>query len=104
MEQNRRNGGNLGHELETSAIPDHETGRGTSVNPIFNTDNRDTDRMVPEPSVFNESRGNPTTNRSVQNVDGKGGLPTLSPRDHGRSHVAAPTPYSGKKEDFRGFR
>jgi hypothetical protein len=104
MEQDRRDGGDFNHKLVTSASPDHETGRGTGINPIFNMDNGDTNGLVSEPSVLGDSRRNPTANLSMRNVDGEGSVPTLSLGNHGHLHVATPTPYSGKKEDFHGFR
>jgi hypothetical protein len=101
MDQNRRNGGDSSNKLDTPAIFNYKTGRSVSNNLIYATEYRDTDGMVPEPGG---SGGDPTTNRSVQNVDGTGSLPTLPAENHGCSHVTTPTPYSGKKEDFCGFR
>jgi hypothetical protein len=104
MDQNRKNSGDPHDELDTPAVFDYKTGRDPSNNTIFTTSNWDTDRMVPEPSLLGESRRDPTANRSVRNVDGTGGISTLPSENHGHSHVVAPSPYSGKKEDFHGFR
>jgi hypothetical protein len=52
MEQDRRNSRNLGHKLEPSMIPDHQTGRDTSIDPTLDTNVRNTDELVSEPSVF----------------------------------------------------
>jgi hypothetical protein len=104
MDQDRRNGGNSSNELDTPAVFNYKTGRNPSNNLIYTTNNRDTDGMVPEHSIFGGSGGDPTTNHSVRNVDGTGSLLTLPMQNHGHSHIATPSPYSRKKEDFCGFR
>jgi hypothetical protein len=104
MEQDGRNSGNPGYKLEPSTIPDHQAGRDPSIYPALDTNVRNTDRLVSEPSVFGGDRGRTTANHTVQNVDGEGSLQTLSLGNHGHSHVAPPSPFNGKKEDFHGFR
>jgi hypothetical protein len=104
MDQDRRNGGNTSNKMDTPMTFDYKTGTGPSNSPIFATNNWNTNRMVPEHSVLGGSGGDLTTNRSVQNVNGTGGLQTLPVENHGHSHVTTPSPYSGKKEDFHGFR
>jgi hypothetical protein len=104
MEQDRRNSRNSGHKLDTPMSPGHQAGRNISILSALNMDNRNTDRLVFEPSIFGSNWGRTTTNCAVWNVDGEGGVPALSSGNHGHSHVTPPSPFNGKKEDFCGFR
>jgi hypothetical protein len=104
MEQDGRNSGNLGHKLEPLTSPDNQTGRNISIYLTLNTNVRNTNGLVSEPSMFGSGQGRTTTDHAVQNMDGEGGVQTLSSGNHGHSHVAPPTSFSRKKEDFCGFR
>jgi hypothetical protein len=104
MEQNGGHSRNLGHELDAPTLPDHQAGRNTSIYSTLDTDNRNTDRLVSEPSMFGSGQGRTAADHAVQNVDGERSVLALSSGNHGHLHVAPPTSFSGKKEDFHGFR
>jgi hypothetical protein len=104
MEQDGRNNRNPGHKLETAMNPDNQAGRNTGIYSTLDAGNRDTDGLVSEPSVFDNSQRRTAANHAVRNVDGEGSVQALSMGNHGHSHVATPTSFNGKKEDFCGFR